>query len=384
MQREPGLGTDDTLLAVTTLSFDIAGLELLLPLISGARVIIAGREVAVDGARLSSLLKRCGATVMQATPATWQLLLAAGWTGSRGLKILCGGEAWPTGLANELLPRCESLWNMYGPTETTIWSSLARVEAGKPIVIGFPIANTTFYILDECRELVPVGVPGELYIGGDGVAEGYLNRPDLTAERFVSDPFGRKPGARLYRTGDIVRRLSDGGIEFLHRVDQQVKIRGFRIELGEIEDALRQHPAVQQAAVIAREDTLEDKRLVAYVVVNPRYQIGFFEAEPHSATAGSARGYSLFHSVESAGPAKPWSEYANTPLQNALAGTVMSGLSSHLRETLPHYMVPAAWVALPELPLSPNGKVDRKALPAPKGDAYAARGREPEQLAVSV
>ena len=167
-------------------------------------------------------------------------------------------------MADELLPRCKSLWNMYGPTETTIWSSVARVEAGKPISIGLPIANTTFYILDPFPDPVAVGVPGELYIGGDGVAEGYLNRPDLTNERFVSDPFSGKPGARLYRTGDVVRRLSDGGIEFLHRIDQQVKIRGFRIELGEIESALNRHPGVTQCIALARGDVPGDERLVAY------------------------------------------------------------------------------------------------------------------------
>jgi amino acid adenylation domain-containing protein len=318
MQREPGLDAGDTLLAVTTLSFDIAGLELFLPLISGARVVIAAREVAADGARLCSLLKQYGATVMQATPATWRILLAAGWTGSRDLKILCGGEAWSTELADELLPRSKSLWNMYGPTETTIWSSVARVEAGKPIVIGGPIANTTFHILDPFPEPVPVGVTGELYIGGDGVAEGYLNRPDLTNERFVSDPFSGKPGARLYRTGDAVRRLQDGSIEFLQRIDQQVKIRGFRIELGEIESALGQHPGVTQCVTLAREDVPGDQRLVAYIVAaNPQV------------VPGSAE------------------------------------LREFLKRKLPAHMIPAAFVTILELPLTPNGKIDRKALALP-------------------
>jgi amino acid adenylation domain-containing protein len=318
MQREPGLSTGDTLLAVTTLSFDIAGLELFLPLISGARVVIAGREVATDGARLSSLLRRSGATVMQATPATWRLLLAAGWTGSPELKILCGGEAWSIDLADELLPRCKALWNMYGPTETTIWSSVARVESGKPIVIGRPIANTTFHILDPIQEPVPVGVTGELYIGGDGVAEGYLNRPDLTNERFVSDPFSGKPGARLYKTGDAVRRLPDGNIEFLHRIDRQVKIRGFRIELGEIESALRQHPDVTQCVTLAPEDAQGEKRLVAYIV-----------------------------------PAKP----------QAVPGS--AELRDFLKRKLPAWMIPVAFVTMLELPLTPNGKIDRRALPLP-------------------
>ena len=323
MQREPGLDAGDTLLAVTTLSFDIAGLELFLPLVSGGRVVIAGRETVVDGARLSSLLKRCGANVMQATPATWRLLLEADWTGNPALKILCGGEDWPASLADQLLSRSKGLWNMYGPTETTIWSSVARVEAGKQILIGPPIANTTFYVLDACRELVPVGVPGEIYIGGDGVAEGYLNRSDLTKERFVSDSFSGKPGARLYRTGDIVRRLSDGKLEFLHRIDQQVKIRGFRIELEEVEAALKQHPGVDQCVALVREDVPGNKRLVAYTV----------SVDPDVVPRGAE-------------------------------------LRTLLKQKLPDYMIPAAFVALKELPLTPNGKIDRKALPVP-GSSWA-------------
>lgn len=316
MQREPGLGPGDTLLAVTTLSFDIAGLELFLPLISGARVIIVSREAAADGVRLAGLMERWGVSVMQATPATWRLLLEGGWVGSPALKILCGGEAWPPALADELLPRCESLWNMYGPTETTIWSSATRVEAGKPVLIGYPIANTMFYVLDARLQPVPIGVPGELYIGGDGLAEGYLNRPDLTKERFVSDPFSTEPGARLYRTGDMVRRLADGRIEFLHRADHQVKIRGFRIELGEIEDVLLRHPAVHHAAIVACEATPGDKRLVAY-----------YTAEDN---------LSAEH------------------------------LRMYLATELPEYMVPVIYVRLDALPLTPNGKLDRDALPIPK------------------
>lgn len=312
MQREPGLRASDTLLAITTLSFDIAGLELFLPLITGARVVIANREETLDGSRLMSLMERCGATVMQATPATWRLLLDAGWKGSRRLKILCGGEAWPPILAAELLPRCDSLWNMYGPTETTIWSAVARVEADQPVLIGQPISNTFFYVLDAERELVPVGVPGELYIGGDGLAEGYLNRPDLTAERFVNNPF--RPGTKLYRTGDVVRRTEDGKLEFLHRIDQQVKIRGFRIELGEIEVALAACPGVSQCAVVVREDTPGDKALVAYF-------------ELHAGTASAA-----------------------------------GDVRAELKKMLPDYMVPSVFVAMNRLPLTPNGKLDRKVL----------------------
>jgi amino acid adenylation domain-containing protein len=319
MQREPGLSSDDTLLAVTTLSFDIAGLELFLPLISGARVVIAGSEVVADGAQLTSLMRACNATVMQATPVTWRLLLETGWQGSPQLKILCGGEAWSSSLAKELLPRCGSLWNMYGPTETTIWSSVSKVEAGELVAIGGPIANTSFYVLNACGQPVPVGVPGELHIGGDGVARGYLNRPELTAERFIADPFSTHPGARLYKTGDLVRYRADHRIEFLRRTDHQVKMRGFRIELGEIDSVLALHPEVRETVVVVREDKLGDKRIVAY--------------------------------VRSAG--------ATTDLVGELLGA--------LKRRLPAYMLPSDIVLLDAFPLTPNGKVDRKALPIPEG-----------------
>ncbi|HEX8282854.1 MAG TPA: amino acid adenylation domain-containing protein [Pyrinomonadaceae bacterium] len=268
MRREPGLSSDDVLLSVTTLSFDIAALELYLPLLCGARVVVASRETAADGHALAKAISACGATVMQATPATWRLLLEAGWAGDEGLKVLCGGEALGGELAGRLLTKCASLWNMYGPTETTVWSSVKEVkEAGAGVVgIGHPIANTQLYVLDSGRRPAPVGVPGELYIGGDGVARGYLNRPALTAERFVPDAFSPAPGARLYRTGDVVRRLASGDIEFLGRADHQVKVRGHRIELGEIESALAQHPSVAETVVVARDEEGGGQRLVAFVV----------------------------------------------------------------------------------------------------------------------
>ncbi len=315
MQREPGMTAEDTLLAVTTLSFDIAGLELFLPLVSGARVVIAGSDTLSDGAALSSLMQRCGATIMQATPATWHMLLESGWSGSSKLTILCGGESWPTELADQLRPRCRSLWNMYGPTETTIWSSVARVEKGKAVLIGPPIANTYFYVLDVHRQPVPLGIPGELYIGGEGLALGYLHRADLTTERFVKDPFSQNPGARMFRTGDLVRRTSGGGIEFLGRIDHQVKIRGFRIELGEIEASLEGHPGVGQAVVVVQGERSEDKGLAAYVV----------PLDPRSAPA-------------------------------------VSELRDVLKQKLPSYMIPASFAIIDKLPLTPNGKVDRKAL----------------------
>jgi amino acid adenylation domain-containing protein len=322
MHREPGLTSQDTLLAVTTLSFDIAGLEIFGPLTSGGRVVIAGGEVVWDGSQLLSLMKQCSPTVMQATPATWRMLLAAGWEGNPKLKILCGGEAWSTELAGALLPRCASLWNMYGPTETTIWSSVAKVQSGKPVVIGPPIANTTFYILDAHGQPTPVGIAGELHIGGVGLARGYHNRPELTAEKFIADPFSADPlsserGARLYRTGDLARYLPDGNIEFLGRIDHQVKIRGFRIELGEIESVLSGHADVANVAVVAREDIPGDKRLVAYL------------------TAKNGQ--------------------IPTP----------ADLRSLLGAKVPEYMIPSAFVTLERFPLTPNGKVDRKALPAP-------------------
>jgi len=265
MKREPGFTDVDTILAVTTLSFDIAALELYLPLITGGKLVIASREDSSDPARLLERMRDSQCTVMQATPATWRALVDAGWKGSATLRVLCGGESLPRDLARELLPRCAELWNMYGPTETTVWSTISRIaSADKPIPIGRPIANTQVFILDANRSLTPPGVAGELYIGGAGLARGYLHRAELTQQRFVPSPFDDR--VRLYRTGDLGRWLTDGTLYCLGRVDSQVKIRGFRIELGEIESVLAQHRAVRQAAVIARQEGLDEKRLVAYVV----------------------------------------------------------------------------------------------------------------------
>jgi len=331
MAREPGLSAEDRLLAVTTLSFDIAGLELFLPLTVGARVVIVSREVATSGPALIAALTASGATVMQATPATWQLLLAAGWRGDGRLTVLCGGEALPRELAARLLPRVGLLWNMYGPTETTIWSAVCKVERGDAISIGHPIANTQLYVLDTHGQLAPIGVPGELHIGGDGLARGYLNRPELTAERFIPHPLRDEPGERLYRTGDLARYRTDGTLEFLGRLDTQVKVRGYRIELGEIEAALAQQPGVQAAVVVAREDRPGDRQLVAYVVAEPDSQ-----GTPATAEA----------------------------------------LALALRRRLPAHMVPASFVRLDALPLTPNGKTDRRALPSPveRFDEAARRG----------
>ncbi|MET9381774.1 amino acid adenylation domain-containing protein [Streptomyces sp. NPDC002928] len=318
MAREPGFTERDRLLAVTTVCFDIAGLELYVPLVTGGRVELASAETAADGFLLRKLLEASRPTVMQATPATWRMLLDAGWRGRPGgevLRMLCGGEPLPADLADALLARGTRLSNMYGPTETTIWSSVAEVTSARRITIGRPIANTRFHVLDRWRRPLPPGLPGELYIGGAGVASGYLNRPELTAERFVPDTLGPDGGA-LYRTGDLVRQLPDGQLECLGRVDDQVKLHGYRIEPGEIEAALRGHPAVAEAVVAVREDAPGDRRLVGYVV-----------------------------------PREP--------------GVAAGLLRAHLAALLPSYMIPAAFVELGRLPLTANGKTDRRALPRP-------------------
>lgn len=344
MRKQPGLTESDILLAVTTICFDIAGLELYLPLIVGARIVLARREVTSHAEQLSKLLAESGATVMQATPATWRLLLAAGWQGNKQLKILCGGEALTPGLANQLQELVNSVWNMYGPTETTIWSAVYKVEPGnKRVPIGRPIDNTQIYLVDphsEPLKPVPIGTPGELLIGGDGLARGYRNRPELNREKFIPNPFSNKPGERLYRTGDLARYLPDGKIEFIGRIDHQVKIRGFRIELGDIEAALSQHPGVREAVVVAREDNPGDRRLVAYLVTELNVE-GMVERDNSSAltlTASETQGLSLTH------------------------------LRSFLQAKLPEYMIPSAFVLMDSLPLTPNGKVDRSSLPAPNQD----------------
>jgi acyl-coenzyme A synthetase/AMP-(fatty) acid ligase/acyl carrier protein len=262
------------------------------------------------------MLDSCGATVMQATPATWRLLLEAGWKGNSNLKIFCGGEALTRRLADELLKRSAEVWNLYGPTETTIWSAAWKVAPETPISIGRPLANTQFYILNKNLQPVPVGVAGELHIGGDGLARGYFNRPELTAEKFIRVPSVSEK--TIYKTGDLARYLPDGSVECLGRSDHQVKIRGFRIELGDIESALRKKTGINEALVMAREDVPGDKRLVAYLAT----------------------------------------QNANAP--------AISSLRDFLKTKLPDYMVPSAFVFLEKFPLTPSGKIDRKALPAPE------------------
>ncbi|MER7773350.1 amino acid adenylation domain-containing protein, partial [Kitasatospora sp. NPDC096140] len=324
-----GLGVGDRLLAVTTVGFDIAGLELFVPLVSGAAVVVAARDVVRDPVALCALVRSSGASVMQATPSLWRAVLAQDASVVERLRVLVGGEALPSDLAVELAARAVSVANMYGPTETTVWSTVWDVvgeAAGSPR-IGRPIANTRVYVLDGGLRPVPAGVPGELYIAGEGVVRGYWRRPELTAGRFVADPFG-SAGSRMYRTGDLVRWTRGGELEYLSRVDDQVKLRGFRIELGEIESVLAAHGHVAQAAVLVREDRPGDKRLVAYVVPS--------------------------------GEGRP----------------VAADLRALAAGRLPEYMVPSAFVVLDAFPLTPNGKLDRRALPAPEYGADSV-GRAP-------
>ncbi|WP_052055282.1 non-ribosomal peptide synthetase [Myxosarcina sp. GI1] len=311
---KPGIAAEDTLLSVTTICFDISVAEIFLPLIVGAKLIIASRRVAADGRQLDRVLSRHKVTIAQATPVTWQLLLAAGWQGSPQLKILSGGEPLSKDLAEQLLPICDRLWNMYGPTEATIWSSACEVTASDFISIGRPLNNVKYYILDRHLRPVPIGVPGELHIGGDCLARGYLNRPELTAAKFIPDPFDKRTEARLYKTGDLARYLEDGTVDCLGRLDRQIKIRGFRIEVGEIEAVIKQHPNVTEAVVIDVNDSSGNKTLVAYVVV----------------------------ASQSPSPQE---------------------LRNFLKQQLPAYMIPTAFVTLNSLPQTLNGKIDRLALP---------------------
>jgi len=317
MQSKPGILPTDVVLAATTLTFDISVAELFLPLTVGACVCIFKPLMAADNHRLATLLDETGATFMQGTPATWRLLLNSGWRPGRGQKLICGGEAMTPDLARKLLERSSSLWNMYGPTETTVWSSLHEVESADGVIpIGRPLANTSLYVLSETLEDVANGATGELFIGGSGLSRGYLNQPALTAERFVPDPFCAHAGARMYRTGDLARFRSDGSVDYLGRADHQVKVRGYRIELGEVEAALSSHPALNLCAVTAGPDASGETQLVGYFV-------------------------------------------GNTPPD-------ASALREFLKTKLPPYMIPAFLVRLDSMPLSPSGKIDRKALPAPE------------------
>ena len=376
MAQAPGMTAQDTLLAVTTPAFDIAALELFLPLTVGGTLVIASQDTVRDPQSLATQLEHHDVTLMQATPATWRLLVESGWQGKSNLKLLCGGEALEPSLAQRLLDCGAELWNLYGPTETTIWSAALKLEtsilADGLVPIGPPIANTQFHVLDAQQRPVPLGVPGELYIGGLGLSSGYWQRQDLTAERFVANPFsavradGSTPNAAslpdhqdlawdaescaptgpvLYKTGDRVRIREDGTLEYLGRLDHQVKLRGFRIELGEIEAVLTQHPDVKQAVVVLREDNTSEPQLVAYIVLN--FELSILNSELQT-------------------PNSPTPPIPSSP------HSLPQVLSPHL----PTYMVPTQFVVLDALPLTPNGKVDRNALPTPESSL------QPEPLAL--
>ncbi|HXL94391.1 MAG TPA: amino acid adenylation domain-containing protein [Streptosporangiaceae bacterium] len=319
----------DRLLAISTIGFDVAALEIHLPLIHGATVVLASRQQVKDPARLLALIRSCNATALQSTPSLWRALLAETAGELRHLHLLVGGETLSTDLAADLLARSASVTNLYGPTETTVWATTAQLSTSTAPPIGRPIANTRVYILDDSLEPVPAAVTGELYIAGAGLARGYLGQPGLTATRFTACPFAR-PGERMYRTGDLARWQPDGTLECLGRADSQVKVRGFRIELGEIEAVLERHPVIRAAAAAVREDQPGDKRIIAYIV----------PATPHP-------------------PALP-----------------VPAIRAHAAASLPDYMLPAAYVRLQALPLTPNGKLDRAALPAP-GHTAPEPGRTP-------
>jgi amino acid adenylation domain-containing protein len=317
LQESPGFDETDVLLATTTVSFGPHAAQMLLPLVTGARVVVAGREALLDSRVLTDVLRASGATLFSATPSIWDFLMRSGWEGDAGLKALYGGEPMAPDVVSRLLERCASLWNCYGSTETTIWAACGRVRSVEDArYLGEPVRNTLLAVVDEEGGAVPAGRAGELLIGGPGLALGYLGRPELTWERFITDPLGT--GERMYRTGDLVRREEDGRLRFLGRVDHQVKVRGFRVEPGEIEHRLTSQPGVERAVVVARGHA-EHRRLVAYLV----------------------------------GPAVP-------------PGDELRGA---LRKSLPDHMVPSSYVVLERLPTTPNGKIDRSALPEPAAGA---------------
>jgi len=322
MQKEPGINVNDKILAITTISFDIAALELYLPLICGAQIMLTDAETAKDGRLLLDIIKREHISIMQATPYTWRMILEAGWDKFLPVKIICGGEALHKDLVNKLIWRCSALWNQYGPTETTIYSTQKLIKSADDITIGKPIDNTQVYILDECLTNMADGVIGEIFIAGDGVAKGYLNNPELTAERFIDDPFSGRPNDKMYRTGDLGRFNEGGEIQCLGRIDQQVKVRGYRIEPEEIEYTLLKQANIKEAVVIVRDDIPGEPRLVAYLVL---------------AAAENGGGRLQKHSVQQA-----------------------------LMDTLPEYMVPDDFVLMSSIPITPNGKIDRKSLPKPE------------------
>jgi amino acid adenylation domain-containing protein len=322
MSKSLKVTSQDILLAVTTISFDIAEMEIYLPLFTGAKLVIASEDTAMNVELLKNKIDETEVTLFQATPVTFRMLVLNGWKGKQDLKLVCGGEAFSKELAKDLLPRCKEVWNAYGPTETTIYSVIKKINfedcVGEGYVpIGRPIDNTRLYVLNPKLEPVPVGIAGELYIGGEGVSTGYLNLTEVTGERFIADPFTRDPDSMIYKTGDMVHYFPDGNLMYLNRIDSQVKIRGFRIETGEIESAIAQFVGIRENTVIAWVDEQGEKILVAYYVTDD------------------------------------------------ISGIDESDLKLYLKEKLPEYMVPTAMVRMQKLPLTANNKVDRKALPEP-------------------
>ena len=316
VSNEVALTSSDVVLATTTISFDISTFEIFAPLIVGAHLVVAPRSVAIDGKLLANAIREYDVTVLQATPAGWQVLLEAGWEGQAGLKMLTGGAPLTWILAQRLLERGAGLWNLYGPTETTVYATGKRIHKDTKITVGRPLANCTAYVLDEHQQRLPIGAIGELFLGGVCVGVGYLNRPELTSEKFLADPFSSEPGARLYRSGDLARMLPTGEIDVLGRADNQVKLRGYRIELEEVEAVLDSHPSISKSIAKVVNVGDDDQCLVAYVVARDKNRVD--EAD--------------------------WRE--------------------HALRSLPWYMVPSSFAVVDSFLLTPNGKVDRKALPA--------------------
>ncbi|TKB99644.1 non-ribosomal peptide synthetase [Pedobacter cryotolerans] len=329
IKNQPGVKTADKFLALTTISFDIAAVEIFLPLLAGATVVIATAEDGKDGRLLLELIEKENITILQATPSRWKMLLSAGWEKQYPITAFTAGEALTKQLAHQILQKTKALWNLYGPTETTIYSTIKQVSiTDELITIGKPVNNTAIYILDEHQKQLPVNTIGEIFIAGEGVADGYLNRPELTAEKFIFDPFSDVEGQKMYGTGDLGKYLPNGEIQCLGRIDHQVKIRGYRIELEEIEAALAKQPDVKQVVVTAKTDLNEQQRLVAYLILNHNKKIN--DNEP-----------------------------------SIIDKKITNHWKTALNELLPSFMIPDQYIALTEFPLTPNGKIDRNKLPYP-------------------
>ncbi|MEP6948356.1 MAG: amino acid adenylation domain-containing protein [Ginsengibacter sp.] len=341
MQKYPGMNAEAVIVALAAVSFDPSTLELFLPLIVGGKIVIASEEMTTNPLILAETIQRHDVNILQATPATWQLLLDTGWAGKPGMKALCGGDVMTRKMADQLLALVGSLWNVYGPTETTVWSSVSQIEKDdRPITIGQPIGNMQFYILDQYLQTPPVGVIGELHITGEGVSRGYLNNPQLTGEKFIANPFSSKSGVRLYKTGDLARYLPNYEIELLGRNDDQVKVQGHRIELGEVTAVLLKHPSVNDGIVVTRIEKSGDKKLVAYFVPKSGQQTN-----------------------------------------NAV-------LREYFIKKLPEYMIPSFFISIDSLPLNTNGKIDRKRLPVPgdilQNSGYVAARNEEEEIMTKI